>query len=220
MFEDFDFIGKELFEAGLISSHGGNLSIRKDDSIFITRRDVMLAHLKEEDIIEVPVEGSGERDVEASRELVVHRAIYKNTNAKAIVHAHPDYATALSLTESKIIPQDAEGSFFLRSVPVVKVREAIGSEEVAKMLPPIFSSNYVVAVIKGHGSFSAAGSLKEAYHYTSCLEKTCKVIAISRSMEQKQRPQEHRGPRKAIPPSIGVMDRSRKRDFRGRGRRR
>ncbi len=221
MFEDFQLVGRELFEAGLVSSQGGNLSIRRDKSIFITKRDVMLAHLKEDEIIEVPLEGSGERDVGASRELVVHRAIYRNTGAMAIVHAHPVYATALSLSESKIIPQDAEGSFFLRSIPVVRVREAIGSEEVAKMLPPIFSSNYVVAVIKGHGSFAAGGSLLEAYHYTSCLEKTCQIITISKSLEQKQKPkpQEQRG-RRAIPPGIGVMDRGRRRDYRGRGGRR
>jgi len=220
MFEDFALVGKELFESGLVCSHSGNLSIRKGESIFITRRDVMLAHLKEDDIIELPLEGKGERDEEASRELVVHRAIYKNTGALAIVHAHPAHAIALSIVESKIIPQDAEGSFFLRSVPVVRVREAIGSDEVAKLLPPIFSSNYVVAVVKGHGSFSVGSSVLEAYHYTSCLENTCRIITILKPLEA--RPPRVAEPRKAIPPGIGVMDRRRRREFgeRGRGRRR
>ena len=215
MFEDFKLVGKELFESGLICSHSGNLSIRKEESIFITKRDVMLAHIKEDDILELPVEGTGEKDEEASRELKVHRAIYKNTGALAIVHAHPAHAVALSIIESKIIPQDSEGSFFLRSVPVVKVRDAIGSDEVAKFLPPIFSSNYVIAVVKGHGSFAVGSTLLEAYKYTSSLENTCRIITTLKSFEKKREERPHHRVRDqrrgAIPPSIGVMDRTRRR---------
>ncbi len=204
MLEDFIWIGKDLFESHLVDSHGGNMSIRDGDSIFITKRDVMLGHLKEDDIIKVSLMVE-EGDKRASRDVNIHRAIYKNTNASAIIHAHPPYAIALSITEGKIIPQDSEGQFLIKSVPVVKVREPIGSEEVAKLLPPIFASNYVIAVVARHGSIAASSSLEEAYKYTSCLENSCKIITILKRIEVRPEKVERRP---AIPPSIGVMGRT------------
>jgi L-fuculose-phosphate aldolase len=219
MLEVFSWIGKELVAQGLVDSHGGNMSIRINDRILITRRNLRMGNIVNQgDLIELPLEGEAAGDIQASRDLIIHRALYKGTGARAVIHAHPPYAIALSISENKIIPQDAEGSFFLRAVPIIKVRgETIGSAEVAKILPPFLSGNYVVAMVKGHGSYAIGADLEEAYKYTSVLENSCKVTAILRSMEQ---PEASRGPkmggggpaepRRAIPPGIGVMDRSSK----------
>ncbi len=206
MFEDFIWIGKDLFEEGLVDSHSGNMSIRRESSIFITRKGAMFNHLKEEDIIEVPIDSPSPRDSLASVELLVHRAVYKNTEATAILHAHPKTAIALSMTEAKIIPQDSEGLYVIKSVPVVKVREGISSEEVAKLLPPIFAAGYVIAVVSRHGSFSASTSLEKTYQYTSCLESSCQIIKILRDLSSKRPEIKERRP--AIPPGIGVMGRT------------
>lgn len=204
--DEFKKVGRYLFEMGLVDSHSGNMSVREGESIFITRRDAMLGELKEEDIISVGLQ-VGEKDSLASVELPVHRAIYSNTNVSAILHAHPETAIALSLTEGKIIPLDTEGQAILRGIPVVKVREAIGSKEVARLLPPIFSGGYVAAIIKGHGSFAVGGTLEEALKRTSAFEHSSKIIVYNRILSSKpgRREEERRKP--AIPPSIGVMGR-------------
>lgn len=225
MFEDFEKVGKKLAEEGLVNYCGGSLSIRQDNSIFITRRDADLGNLKKEDIIEVPLE-TEEKNEAASLELYTHRAIYKTSSHKAIVNARPKKAIVLSMTENKIIPLDSEGSFLLRAVPIVRVKEAIGGTETAKFITPIFSSNYVVSMVKGHGSFAVGHSLLQAYKFTSCLEHTCEIILDYKvlssvqkpiSEERGMRPQQsqHRG---AIPPGLGVMDRSRSRTNFTRGR--
>lgn len=210
MLEQFQMVGKMLFEEGLVHAGSGNLSVRQGDKIIITRRGVILPYIKEGDLIEVGME-AGEADREASVELPVHRAVYKGSQAQAIVHAHPAYAIALSLSEDKIIPQDAESKYYFKSVPVVKVREAIGSDEVARFLPPVFAGGYQVAVVRGHGSFAVGSDLMTAYKLTSTLENGCKIIILSRKPappREVHRPRdERRGP--AIPPGIGVMDRSR-----------
>jgi len=211
MLEQFQLIGKLLFDEGLVHAGAGNLSIRQGDKIFITRTGSLLSMLKEGDVIEVGME-KGDADKEASIELPVHRAVYKGSKAQAIVHAHPAYAIALSLNEEKIIPQDAEGKYFVKSIPVVKVREAIGSDEVARFLPPVFGGGYHGAVVRGHGSYTIGADLMEAYKLTSTIENSCKIILLSRKPVQPQpsagKPRDtRRGP--AIPPGIGVMDRSR-----------
>ncbi|MFA4843550.1 MAG: class II aldolase/adducin family protein [Candidatus Margulisiibacteriota bacterium] len=213
MLDEFKRIGCFLFQEGLVDSHGGNMSTRQEDKIYITRRDTMLGDLREGDIIEVGLE-PGESDKQASRELPTHRAIYRATGAKAIVHAHPTRAIAVSITDNKIIPQDAEGLHVFRSAAIVRVHNPIGSDEVGRLLPTFLQGSSVVAVVKGHGSFAIGQDLEEAYKYTSCLEQSCKVLVAIRSSggarppAPRERIQPDR-PRSAIPPGIGVMDRSR-----------
>ena len=135
--EQFRQIGRDLFVAGVISSHGGNLSVRMGDRILITRRGSMLARLEERDIIETGLEENDANVMLASTEINVHRAIYQGTAAQAIVHAHPPYAIARSLMCDEIVPIDSEGSYLLHKVPVVHTELTAGSKEVADLLPQV-----------------------------------------------------------------------------------
>jgi len=208
-----------LFAERLVDSHGGDLSVRQGDKILITRRDALLAELQDSDIIEVGLE-AGEGDAAASRELSTHRAIYRETKAAAVVHAHSANAIAISITDNKVVPQDAEGLAVFRSAAIVRAHQAIASDEVARLLPSFLQAPSVVAVVKGHGSFAIGKDLEEAYRFTSSLENSCRVLVAVRSSggqrpplsmskdkprEISNRPQH----RSAIPPGIGVMDRSR-----------
>jgi L-fuculose-phosphate aldolase len=224
MYEDFKKIGKLLFAEGLVHACSGNMSIREGDKIFITKKDSMLGDLQKDDIIEVGME-KGEGDELASSEIPTHRAIYKQTSAQVIIHAHPVNAVAISITDNKIVPQDAEGLFLYKAASIVRVRNSIGSEETARLLPAFLSGDSGVAVIKSHGSFATGKNLEEAYKLTSSLENSCKVIIAVRASGGKPAPRkEHRESRQrprhgqgAIPPGLGVMDRSRERSrYRGR----
>lgn len=215
MLEEFQRIGSYLWREGLVDSHGGNLSRREGEKIYITRRDSMLGDLKEGDVIEVGLT-PGENDERATRELLVHRAIYRETGAGAIVHAHPANAIAVSLTDNKIIPQDSEGLYLYKSAAIVRAHSTIGSEEVARLLPSFLKAPNVIAVVKGHGSFAVGKDLEEAYKFTSSLENSCRILVAVRASGGGRPPvqKEMRKPleqprRSAIPPGIGVMDRSR-----------
>jgi L-fuculose-phosphate aldolase len=210
MLEEFKRIGKFMFEEGLIDSHGGNMSLVEGEKIYITRRDAMLGDLKEGDIIEVGKE-PGEKDEFASRELPTHRALYARTGKKAIIHAHPVNAIAISLTDNKIVPQDAEGIYLYKAAPIVRVHGGIGSEETVRMLPSFFGEN-VIAVVKGHGSFAIGKDLEEAYKFTSSMERSCAILVAMRASSAVAPPRKEKidiKPKHAIPPGIGVMDRSR-----------
>lgn len=218
-FEEFSSVGKDLYMLGLVDSMSGSLSIRSGDKIYITKKDAMLGHLKKEDIVEVPLDGKGEGDDLAAKELQVHRAIYKETNFNAVVHAHPPYGIALSIsTENKIIPPDIKGQSVIRSIPVVRAKAV--SEELVKFLPPVFKSGYLVSLVKEYGSFAVGADLYEGLRYTTCLEDSCKIFAVNKSMtpvEKQRRPEQHER-RTAIPPSIGVMGRPRGGSTRGGSR--
>ncbi len=175
MREIFLEVGRELGRMGLVSSHSGNMSIRIRQGMLITRHGAMLACLKEEDIVEAPLVG---HISDASTELIVHQAIYAHTEARAILHCHPPHAVLLSLYLKEISPIDAEGKHLLGKVPVVEVRNPIGSREVAQALPPFFGENKVV-VIRGHGSFAIGQDLHEALMFSSALESSAKILYLA-----------------------------------------
>ena len=61
MFEEFEWVGSDLYTSGAVSSHGGNISVRLDDErMLITRTGSMIGRLKESDIIETTLSDRGD----------------------------------------------------------------------------------------------------------------------------------------------------------------
>jgi len=172
MYEQFKEIGRDIFLRGLISSHAGNMSARVIDRIYITRKSSMLGKLQQKDVIELELGKDDPQAQMASSELVVHTAIYRNTSALAIIHAHPPYATLLSMLKDEIVPVDTEGLYLFKRAPVVSPAKTIGSEESAAFVSEQLKENKIV-IIKGHGSFARGETLEEAFMYTSSLESSC-----------------------------------------------
>ncbi len=179
--EQFQRIGRDLFVAGLLSSHGGNMSVRQGDRILVTRRGSMLARLEERDVIEIGLEQNDANVTLASTEIIVHRAIYQATSALAIVHTHPPYAIAQSLVKDEIVPADSEGSYLLHKVPVVAAQLTAGSKEVAELLPR-WLKEYDLVMLRGHGPFAIGHLLEEAYQLTSVLEMACRILTVAEGM--------------------------------------
>jgi L-fuculose-phosphate aldolase len=183
MIDQFQSIGRDLFVAGLVSSHGGNMSVRMGDRIQITRRGSMLGRLTERDIIDIGLDDNDANVTLASTEIVVHRAIYQSTAALAIVHTHPPFAIAQSLVKDEIVPIDSEGSYLLHKVPVVSAELTAGSDEVAELVPH-WLKEYDLVMLRGHGPFAIGHLLEEAYQLTSVFETTCRVLTIAEGMGQ------------------------------------
>lgn len=175
LYEEFRDIGRDIFLSGLTSSHGGNMSVRVGDKIIIKRRGAQLGRLKPSDLVETSLRGQDSGIALASTELIVHRAIYENTSALAIIHAHPRTAITLSLSRDEIIPIDNEGSYLLHKVPVVSVEYASGSKEMAEKVSEALRG-YKIIMQRGHGCFSIGQTLEEAYHWVSALEEASDII--------------------------------------------
>ncbi len=174
-FKQFRSIGRDIFIRGLISSHAGNMSVRAGDTIHITRRASMLGRLRQSDIVSLGIEQNDSHMLMASSELVVHKAIYKNTSALAVVHTHPPYATLISMLEDELIPADSEGSYLFKRVPVVSPEKTIGSEEAAVLVSDLLK-DYKIVLMRGHGSFARGDMLEEAFMLTTSLEASAFLL--------------------------------------------
>lgn len=188
----FQTVGHELFTKGLVSSHSGNLSIRMGERVTITRRSCGLGCLEEHDLIETGLSKNDRNTPLASTELAVHRAIYRETSASAIVHAHPPHAVALSLAETEIVPTDTEGLSLLGKVPVLGWNMEVKPGGLADIIAAALKQCRVI-MVHGHGSFAIGQLLEEAHNYTDFLEESCQVICLLKSL-QGERP-----PKKGVP---------------------
>lgn len=178
----FQNVGCSLFNRGLVSSTSGNLSIKIGERLIITRRGSNLGALLEKDLIETGINKNDRATPLASVELAMHREIYKNTNARAIVHAHPIHATALSLCE-KVIKSDHLNDFCeLTSVPVIGWGEAIQQGGIPEIIAEALKEINIV-VVHGHGTFAIGQLIDEAYNFTSSLEEACHILCLLKSMQ-------------------------------------
>ena len=173
LLDQFRRVGRDLYAAGLISSHGGNMSVRRSESILITTHGSRLGHLTRADLVEMTPPAAP--TAEPSVDLALHQAIYAAVpQARAVVHAHVRHAIALSLVLSEIRPRDAEGHHYLGLVPVVA-----GDGDVAAALAAALRQ-HKIAVVAGHGSYAWGDDLWQALQWTSVLEESAQVLWLLR----------------------------------------
>ena len=185
LFLTFQQIGADLFAGNLASATSGNYSVRTKEGLFITRSGAQKAHLNPEEVIHIPSSPDPQLDSTASIERIIHRAIYQQTDATAVVHAHPRHAIALSYSLEQIVPIDLEGLYYFPYIPVVWPKTASGTEEAANAVAGALK-NHPACVVRGHGAFvkgtekTPEASLLKAYSLMTSLEEACEVLWLER----------------------------------------
>ncbi len=174
LYESFRDIGRDIYLGQLTTSHGGNMSVRAGDRIIIKRRGARLGDLKPDDLIEVQVDRSSDRDPLASSDLLVHRSIYQQTDKLAVIHAHLRTATALSLSREQIIPLDLTGRYALGDVPVISAVYPATPEMAAQVAEALREQKIVM--LRGHGCVSTGETLDRAFMWLSMLEEVSDII--------------------------------------------
>lgn len=87
----------QLNSTGLSAGASGNVSARVEAGFLITPSGVKYHKLRAEDVVFMDMDGNASGNYLPSSEWRFHLDIYKQRrSAKAIVHAHPPYSTALA----------------------------------------------------------------------------------------------------------------------------
>ena len=169
---EFLNVGTRLHQEGLVASVFGNMSRRVEGGFEITPTGSFL---------DVParlvfVSDGGIAGAGASSEYRVHLEAYLRTDAGAIVHAHPPYSVALSLSCDSIVPVDSEGKMLLPEVPVVDGEP--GTDELAENIAAALVSSPLV-IARAHGTFARADTLVNAYVLTAVAEHAARILIYS-----------------------------------------
>lgn len=173
-------IGKRVYNRGMVAANDGNFSVKLSDNEFLcTPTGVSKGFMTPEYICKVDAEGNvieANEGFKPSSEIKMHMRVYKEReDVKAVVHAHPMYATTfavcgLPLTEP-IMP---EAVLSLGTVPLAKYGTPSTMEipdAVSEYLP-----YYDAVLLENHGALGYADSLMGAYHKMESLEFYARLL--------------------------------------------
>ena len=170
-------VGRDLYQLGMVSSRGGNLSIRDGHALWITGTGTALGHLKPLDISHAFADGRHEPPPPSS-DTILHWTIYATTETGAIAHAHPHHAIALSYDRDVFEPGDLEGRLHIPKVPVVE-QGPLQEQQIANVL-----RESRVALLRGHGAYARGGSLWDALHWLTALEESAHISWLRQAADR------------------------------------
>ena len=172
-------IGKRIYNREMVAANDGNFSVKLDDGTYLcTPTGVSKGFMTPEMICKVDENGNSIRSNgqwKPSSEIKMHMRIYKQRpDVTAVVHAHPQYATAyaiagIPLTE-KIMP---EAVIFLGEVPIAKYGLP-STMEIPDAVEPYLNC-YDAVLLENHGALSWGQDLMSAYFKMEGLEFYAKL---------------------------------------------
>ncbi len=163
-----------LYDRGLTSSLGGNVSIRIDDAVYISPTGIPSYRIRNDEISTVTTTGERLDGNIPSSELPTHLAIYHTTPVAAIVHTHSRYATVLACLGRGFSPPDAEGEHLVGDVPLIPYEEPGSSAlgvAVSKGLRRCKG-----ALLERHGSIATGADLEEAFILAEAIERSARLV--------------------------------------------
>lgn len=167
-----------LYERGLTTSFGGNISVRKGDSILITPSGIPKWGIKPEDIVEIDLKGNITRGQNPSSEWRTHLKIYENKDAGAVVHAHCPITTALATLGIPYEVMAYEALDLISNIEIMPYTK-FGTQEFADAVGNLARKADVI-VVKNHGLFSIGKDLNEAFFRLEAVEHNSFMLLISR----------------------------------------
>jgi len=180
-------ICKKLKNLKILPGTSGNLSVIKNDTIFITPSGINKEELEPTDISQITINGHLIKGPKQSSEYMLHTHIYsKRKDVKAIIHTHPPYTLAYSITGLK--PDYDITVEFKMAVGKLEFCPFItpGTQELAqKAAEKLKDSN--VLVLRNHGLVCVSDSLEKAAEMTEEVENFFKINFLVSILKQIKR---------------------------------
>ncbi len=181
--EDMVTIVQELYQARLITSTGGNVSVRLPggNGYLITPTRMHKGGLQPEHLVRLDAQG---RPVQAhqrpSVETPMHLAIYQAyPDVGAVVHTHAPLATALGIVGGRVPPITVDAVLFqdMRIVPYGLPGDPELIQHVVEAL------KYSPAVIlQNHGLVTVGETMRQAANRALALEETIHILLACRML--------------------------------------
>ncbi|MET8245527.1 class II aldolase/adducin family protein [Streptomyces sp. NPDC005202] len=166
---------------GLVVGTSGNVSVRVGDTVLVTPSGVPYDRLTPDDVTGVDLDG---RQVLGTliptSELPMHLAIYRSTDARAVVHTHAVHATAVST----LVPELPAVHYMAAALggPVrVAPYATYGTEELAENMLRALADRSG-CLLQNHGTITYGASLDQAYDRTAQLEWMCRLWLTASSV--------------------------------------
>lgn len=166
---------------GLVVGTSGNVSVRVADTVLVTPSGVPYDRLAAADITGTDLDG---RQVLGTlvptSELPMHLAVYRSTDACAVVHTHAVHATAVSTLVDEL-PVIHYMTAALGGPVRVAPYATYGSEELAENMLRALTGRSG-CLLRNHGTITYGATLDQAYDRTAQLEWMCRLWLTASSV--------------------------------------
>ena len=179
-------IGKRIYDRRMVASNDGNISVRISENEYLcTPTGVSKGFMTPEYICKIDGEGNvleANEGFRPSSEIKMHLRVFaKRPDVKAVVHAHPIFATSFAIAGIPLTqPIMPEAVIALGEVPIAEYGTPSTEEipdAVEKYLP-----YYDAVLLANHGALSYSDSLLAAYHKMESLEFYAELLFRSRQL--------------------------------------
>jgi L-fuculose-phosphate aldolase len=172
---------RELAAAGMALAGAGNVSVRADDRVLVTRAGLRFDTAEPEDITIVDLAGGVLDGARPSSETGLHLGIYARSAAKAVVHTHGRSSVAVGLVCDRMPLVHYNLLRLGGRIPTVPYL-LFGSEELAEAVGGAVAEGFGTVLMRNHGAVCSARSIDEAIEHAGLLEWLCDVYLAARSV--------------------------------------
>ena len=167
-----------IYEAGMTTSTGGNLSILDENGdIWITPSGIDKGSLTVKDICQVTRSGTVYGRHQASVELPFHAEIYRRSpDVRAVLHAHPPALVAFSAVRKLPDTRLTAGIYKTLGNITMASYAVPGSQDLGNRIAVEFDKNYRTVIMENHGVVIGDKSQSEAFIKLETLENAAKIL--------------------------------------------
>jgi len=188
--EEICRVMRALYERGLITALGGNVSARVPGAkeFWITPSGVFKGAVEPDDLVKLDLEGNiVEGILRPSIERLMHAAIYRvRPDVNAVVHAHNPYTLGLALAGVELKPVSDEAVMVLRRVEIVPFAFP-GTDKLANLVAEYAAKGARALVLQNHGVVAMGANLLEAEAIVETMEEVAIAQYVAMSLGKEPR---------------------------------
>ena len=176
---------RKLDLKGMVANHDGNVSCRFDEGFLATPTAESKAEIEAAMVIELDSAGKKVAGIGSPfSELKIHLQAYATRpDAKAVVHAHPIFASARGLVGLELVPNFPEAVVSIGGLIPVTPYGMPGSAESDRAVADALAVSDIM-MIPGNGVLAIGDDLEQAYLRIELLEHLCKMDHYARTLGQ------------------------------------
>jgi L-fuculose-phosphate aldolase len=186
--KDVAYFMRRLYDRFLTTASGGNISLKVSaNEVLITPSAIDKGTISHEQIAIVSLDGENlTPGFKPSIETTMHLEIFKKrSDVRAVVHAHPVYASLFTTISKKINTNLIAEARYMLGEPVIAEYALMGSSELAQVVAEASLKSNVI-LLKNHGVLTVGKSLLEAFDRIEVLESCAKMTFLTELLQEKR----------------------------------
>lgn len=175
---------QRLYQRGLITGTEGNVSaLEGPDRLWITPSGSHKGFLRVDDLLLIDLQGrvhfgSGQPSSETPMHLVLYRC---RPDIRAVVHAHPPIATAMTVArcglETRLLPETVVLLGEVPTIPYQMPTTRQFAEDIGEVMQRVNA-----ALLENHGSVSVGNSLQIAFNLMETVERAAQIFYLAKTL--------------------------------------